>query len=301
MVLLQQSVCHVGDGFASVPIEAYVSPDRDTPDREWVDHLESLGIEWIDVDQRAFDAHSYAAATELRFCRPTGHDVIVLADADLFFTGSIGDAVATCAEDEAVLGVTAYRTPFTETSYPERASLGELECWSDLFAKLNLASPRFTSTHPAGYEEGWADDVSRCPPYFNFGMVFVPSRLAADIGHRFIAELPAVRDVFSGMHSAQIALSTSLHRSKIDSKELPLRYNFPNQLPYIEEYPDEVADLRVLHYMNAKYFDKESDLDTVGSIRDWLRDAPDDRLHERLGHMLHSSMAVLEACPWNRS
>ena len=300
MVLLRESARTVGGDVADSDIEAFVSPDRAPPPASWIDHLTSLGINWTDVDPDAFEQIGYGAATLRRMQDPTDCDVIVLADADLFFVGRLDETIETCRRELAVLGVTAYRTPFSEMSFPARATLGRRECWIELFARIGLPGPDFSATHAAAFEQSWDDDVSRCPIYFNFGMVFVPSSLSSGLADSFTAELTRVRHEFDGLLVAQVAFSCALARSGIAARELPVRYNFPNQPPYLPHYPDDVEDMRVLHYMSRDRFDKERDLDSVESIERWLSDVPADELHRRLADLLTNSLSSLRSCPWNQ-
>ncbi len=271
-VLLRSSLDRVGGTTADMPLEVFVSPDRERPPSEWRAHVESLGIRWCDVDENEFTTHSYAAATHLRMKEPTEHDVIVLADADLVVVGPISDAVDECARTNCALGVTAYRSPFTQQAYDLRSTSSRRDCWTDLFERLNLPAPAFTARHPSGYEQDWEDDVTSCPPYYNFGMVYLRSETAVAVSTAHAEEVIRVREVFDGAHDAQLALSCALARLDIDARELPLRFNFPNQRRYVAPYGDEAADIRVLHYMSRERFDKERDLDSTPPPRSLAAD-----------------------------
>lgn len=298
-VLLRSSLNRVGGATAAIPLEVFVSPDRERPPSEWRAHIESSGIRWCDVDENEFAKHSYAAATHLRMKAPTEHDVILLADADLVVVGPLSDTVNECARKNSALGVTAYRSPFTAQTYDLRSTASRRDCWTDLFERLNLPAPAFTARHPAGYEQDWEDDVTFCPPYYNFGMVFLQSEKAPAVSTAHAEEVVRVRKVFDGAHDAQLALSCALARLGIDAHELPLRFNFPNQPNYLDPFAGDAADIRVLHYMSRSRFDKERDLDSTHNLGRWLQKAPGDFLHDLLHDEIDTALELLADCPWN--
>ena len=268
--------------------EVFVSPDREAPPDTWRRAIEDLEIRWIDVDQAEFAAHGYAAATHERFTRPTDADAIVQLDADLIVLGDLAPAVRDSVDRSVVLGVTAYRSPFNLSSFPAAAELSRHDCWRELFTALDLGPPVFDRTHPAGFERDWDDDFSRCPVYFNYGVVLVPTPVAPSIGELLPREVARVDTHFHGPHRAQLALSSALLRSEI-----------ANQPAYVAHYADDAHDLRVLHYMNRSNFDKETDLDDPESLQRWSSNAT-DTLHRPLVEHIERLLARLKRCPWNR-
>ncbi|MDW3177651.1 MAG: hypothetical protein R8J94_09710 [Acidimicrobiia bacterium] len=298
-VLLAHSAKRAGGELASARIQAFVSPDRPAPPRQWVDHAVASGLEWNGVPADRFAEHSYGATGIERFMSPVDADVLVLADADLIFTGSLDDAIERSRSEGVLLGVTAYRSPFVQKSFGPRVSEDRRTCWKLLFDAVGVETPEFTSTHPSAYEQEWEPDVAQCPPYFNYGMLVMPPAVGARLGSTLYEEHRRITTHFRGAHSGQLALATALARKAIGSGELPIRFNFPNQEPYVDAYPGDYGDVRVLHYMSPGHFDKETDLDSMVSIEAWLGSTPKNRVHARLAEELHDANEVLAACPWN--
>ncbi len=222
-----------------------------------------------------------------------------MADADLLFAGPLDDAIHLCAATGSILGVTAYRSPFTAATYPGRARMDRRACWVDLFARVGLQMPAFTSRHPAGYEADWDPDLTVCPTYFSYGMLILNADQAHALGGSLYDEHHRIREHFSGAHSGQIAFTAAVQRQGLKGEELSIRYNFPNQQPYVNAYPDDFDDLRVLHYMSPKHFDKESDLNSAEQLRVWAADSALDRVHRVLSDHFRSHLEALDSCPWN--
>jgi hypothetical protein len=68
----------------------------------------------------------------------------------------------------------------------------------------------------------------------------------------------------------QAGLGLSISRHDIHATALPVRYNFWNHERYIACYPDDVNDLRVLHYLHYGVFKKQHDIESPETIGHWL-------------------------------
>ncbi|MEM9520635.1 MAG: hypothetical protein AAGA37_15050 [Actinomycetota bacterium] len=301
-VLLMHSL-HAADPEASRhSIDLFVSPDTSPAPERWRDAVADFGLHWHDVEPASFASFGYAAASLARVRTPTDADVVLKADADMVVIGPVGELIERSHTTQTVLGVTAYRSPFNATTFPYAADHSPRECWSELFARMGLAAPSFVGRHPAGFENGWDTATTSCPAYFNYGVVAMPAPAAAQIGAILADEQARVDKVFSGAHYAQVALTVAMYRLGLRAEELPLRFNFPNQPRYVEPYPQDASDIRILHYMSRDMFDKEADLDDLASIEGWLAAGHDrDPLHARLAEALAAALPVLRTCPWNET
>lgn len=299
-VLLLRSLQAADPAANRCAVELFVSPDTAPAPGSWVQTVAEFGMRWYDVDQQAFDTYGYAAATHERFRTATDAEVILQADADMVVSGPIIEIIERSHIGQTVLGVTAYRSPFNARTFPPATSCSMKECWNDFFGKLGLAAPDFTSRHPAGFEQKWEVETSHCPVYFNYGVVAVPAEAASRLAAVLPQEQQRVDEIFFGAHRAQLALSAAICRLGLQAEELPLRFNFPNQPKYLEPYPEEACDIRILHYMNQSNFDKEADLDDLGSIERWISSTDDrDPLHNQLAEIIEHELPVLRDCPWN--
>ena len=106
------------------------------------------------------------------------------------------------------------------------------------------------------------------PPYFNFGMVVAPAEMMEQIS----AEMPAA-DAFvnaqvTTIYRFQIALTLAIMKRGLPTRSLPMRYNYPNHPGFDERYPEELNDIRVLHYLKvqAKVVDRKKDFATLASV-----------------------------------
>lgn len=48
---------------------------------------------------------------------------------------------------------------------------------------------------------------------------------------------------------------------------MPVRYNFPNDPGFDELYPEELADLRILHYLRTSIVDRDGDFSALAGVK----------------------------------
>jgi hypothetical protein len=64
----------------------------------------------------------------------------------------------------------------------------------------------------------------------------------------------------------QLALALSAARSGGKKLVLQPRYNFPNQRGFDEAYPDDLADIRFLHYLRTDTVDRDRDFASLDAM-----------------------------------
>jgi len=57
----------------------------------------------------------------------------------------------------------------------------------------------------------------------------------------------------------QIALTLAIQKLGLPTRALPLRYNFPNDPQFDQKYPEELMNLRILHYLRCEIVHRKRD------------------------------------------
>lgn len=215
----------------------------------------SPGVECLPVPRGAFlqwkgTAHPYIATMMQRFKPPfTGTHVLML-DADVIMTGRIDELFAV----PALSAVMAHVPPFD----PAR--------WRQLYFMAGLAFPSFEH-ELSGWGTMFNDPAVRySPPYFNTGVVFAPAWILETLYESYMAELMRIKSVMDSYFFEQIALTLALEKARLPVNVLPLRYNFPNQPEFDRAHPEELADVRLLHFLRTDTVSREADFESPESI-----------------------------------
>jgi hypothetical protein len=114
-------------------------------------------------------------------------------------------------------------------------------------------------------ERGWGGNQTPfCP---NFGFVIGSRELMRNLRHdlcdfrkkiiNLFAALPDAKVPPMHFYSAQIALALAIEKNRTPWRELPMRYNWPNDTAADALYPGEVSQIRVVHYLRRGQFQRE--------------------------------------------
>jgi len=222
-------------------------------------------IEWRWLDRDLYRRHSYFATAAERFRAPFRASVVMLADADVFFAGGIGQVVRQCRREGALAGLVAHISPCAE-----RHEMPTPELWTRVFAAAGLGKPPLVCEHT-----GWGtmshDPADRyCPPYFNLGVLVAPAGVMAEIGAIIYQEMERVDTVLVTPYRCQIALALAIQKLGLRWQPLAMRYNYPNDDLIASRYVDELADVRIFHYLRQGACDKRRDFASPESVGAWL-------------------------------
>jgi hypothetical protein len=113
-----------------------------------------------------------------------------------------------------------------------------------------------------------APDHRFTPPYFNFGMVVAPFEMMDEISAEMAPADEFVKSSLTSIYRFQIALTLAILKKNLRTRSLPVRYNFPNDPRFDEKYPEDLDDVRVLHYMKvyAQLVDRKKDFADLRSV-----------------------------------
>jgi hypothetical protein len=216
------------------------------------------GIEWRWMDAERFAREGYFATALERFTYDFEADFVLLLDADTLCTGPLDELLE--LGDGALAGLVAHAAPttFGRPAYVADDGRADGDFWSGLHASAGLEPPALACRH-----SGWGfmdTDPERrdCPPYFNLGVLAGTRETVARVGARIYEELDAVRRYADTVFRCQLAVTLALARTGAPWRELPVRFNFPNDERFAQAYPDDAADIRILHYLRDEQLDRSA-------------------------------------------
>lgn len=235
-------------------------------------------LEWRWLPKEKFDRWWYAATAYERYCYDYTAETVVMLDGDVLVTGRLDETIASVRATNKLAAVPGYYSPFyLYTEHLEQAS--PVEWWQRICSLAGLAVPPFDTEHP-----GWPwmrannprhmDQLQFSPAYPNAGVVMISADTARRIGEHIFADFDLVNTVSRTALSGQVALTLSISRLRLEWAPLPLRYNFQNLPMVFDAYPDEAAEIRVLHFL------QETELSRV---RDFQNEQTLAALFERPG------------------
>ena len=200
-------------------------------------------IEWKWTDREAFRRMSYTATGLDRFVHPTDADVVLLSDADTLMIRNIDDLLIPLTAEPAVAGVMAHMPPHFGQQMTAPS-------WRAVFAAIGRRLPRDLHEH-SGFGSMFHDMSNRFGPvYLNFGAVFIPGRMLQTVGQFFERSLAlAYSAPIHKFFHAQLALTLAIHELDLPRMTLRPRYNYPNDELMDRSATNELADIRIMHYL----------------------------------------------------
>jgi hypothetical protein len=96
-----------------------------------------------------------------------------------------------------------------------------------------------------------------------YAVIGWPAANAADMMNQISAEIIKADDFVTRSLTTffrfQIALTLTIEKHKLPSRTIPLRYNFPNDPGFDQKYPNDLSDVRILHYLRCEVVHRERD------------------------------------------
>ncbi len=199
-------------------------------------------IEWRFIDREKFRRMSYFAPDRIRM--DTDADLVLFLDADTVLIRPLDDIIVSLLAQPVAAGVMAHVPPFR----------GSGLSWEQVFASVGYRLPVDRFQH-LGWGTMYNEEVNRFAPiYYNFGAVFVPGPAMKDFGPEYERCLDLVfeRAAVYAAYRAQFALTLAIYKVGLPHLALEPRFNFPN-LDWAErKFLIDLADVRVLHYLNEE-------------------------------------------------
>jgi hypothetical protein len=238
---------------------------------------------WVNPDDYA--RLGYRATNRDRAWHMSRARHVMIVDSDVIFMTDFSDLLLQIENSPAVCGVMAHFPPFGSKS-----GVNPFAWWERLFREIGLSPPSHMF-ELSGWKISGNNDYRYSPAYFNGGMVVAPVELMEEL----FAFLPEADDALAVVgefrHKAQIARTLAMYKAGVAFRTLPMRYNFPNDLFFDKAYPDEVNQLRILHYLRRDIVDRARDFESPAAIRQLVVRTDLVGTNEKLRKLI----AVLEA------
>jgi hypothetical protein len=207
-----------------------------------------------------FAKDSYFAQGENRFRVIGDSELVCMCDADTLLVRRIDELLQELKAKPAVAGVVVHSPQFSRTK--ERTVRQGWEYAAQMLLGRSIEFPCHCTLQKS--EDGGDNQTPFCP---NFGFVIGSRELMRNLRHdlcdfrkKIINLFPALPDAkVPPMHfySAQIALALAIEKNRTPWRELPMRYNWPNDTAADALYPGEVSQIRVVHYLRRGQFQRE--------------------------------------------
>jgi hypothetical protein len=215
-------------------------------------------LTWRWTNRDRFRRDSYWETSREIFRQPTRGRHVMCADADVIFVRDFSDLLDDLDHSPAVAGVIAHAPPFGQTP--------PMEMWEKLFKDYGITTPPSTHEHT-----GWgfmvnAPEHRYTPVYFNFGMVLAPAEIMQPISAEIAMADDFVNRSLTTFFRFQIALTLTIEKNRLPTRALRLRYNFPNDPGFDQKYPEDLHDLRILHYLRCEIVHRENDFHDLAHV-----------------------------------
>ena len=265
---------HAGP-LADAKIVVTIGADVDAFDPQdrlpWSRHF---NIAWRWVPRGLFREHSYFATRLYRLLYDYQADVVMLLDADVLVAAAFDDLVERVAKEHTLLGVPANVSPvrggFT---------------WESLFAQAALGAVPYVVEH-SGFGCIFHDQSKRmAPPYFNLGVIPMPTDVARRIGESIFAELAIVASC-ENFYRGQMSLTLALVRRRIPWGTMSFKYNFVNDERYLSRYREEFADMRLMHFLSNHHIHKDETFASADAVEHALRAVYTDEVDRKFIEIL---------------
>lgn len=189
----------------------------------------------------------YLATMMDRYRPPFHGDHMLFLDADVICTGRLDDLFGF----DGIQGVQAHVAPVSQMA------------WHRLFFDFGID---VVSMHHTYSGQGVMGQFELGPFYPNSGVVFGPRASFEAIASRYDDAIEFLRvNVSDAYWFDQLGLALACAGHSV--RELPLRYNFPNQAAFDAWCPLELRAVRFLHYLRTDVVDRDRDFADIAAIR----------------------------------
>ncbi len=244
----------------TIKMAVSVGADMDPYDIGATQTWSDKNVSWRWVPREDFRQHSYHATGLDRFFAESNADFVLMADADTIFIRGVHDLLLALCESPSIAGVMAHVPPFI--TQPNVT-------WTTFLERFGRKLPKDLHQH-SGWGAMFHDPKLRFgPAYYNFGAVFIPGAMMPDLAKTYAANLTnAAYEV--GYFQGQVAFALSIQDLDLPRIALDLRYNFPNDPLFEQSFPQDLADIRILHYLRLDEIQRDAIWETPETLAAFL-------------------------------
>jgi hypothetical protein len=233
----------------------------------WEPHFRAIEVQWAPVD--SFLEHGDGSYHVYDLVDP-GADLSFVCDADTLPLRPLpADFLAGLLAEPAIAGVLAHRMPPRHDA--KGRDLRHLDVrgfWAHLGREVTGAEPDLHYELPLPLPPQRHLDPS--PFYLNYGFIAATPALFRALHEQLDIVQPRVREVLDNDFYMQLAIPMAVQRGALPTRVLPMRYNFPNDPLADAAYPDELAQVVVVHYLRTERFDRHRIFATAQAFNAFL-------------------------------
>jgi GT2 family glycosyltransferase len=247
LAMMRLSLDQLGPPYRDARLIAAVGVDEgaSVPPR-WRQPLARVDVRFV----RSLGDPSYRAQVNGRWSMVTNDiDVVIFADADTMPVAPFDDLLERVVDEGAVAGTIVYaplRFPDDVSSEVGWQGLARRTIGRDidLDHKTMIAGPR---------------GVTHATPYcLNFGFVAMTRAVWEVLRPAYLRIEPEVAGLLvDSRFSAQVALALAICETNLPRLAVGLRYNFPNGPRAEAAHPQDARDVRTIHYLRTRDYDRQ--------------------------------------------
>lgn len=224
-------------------------PASSVPTR-WQPHLRRVDLIWAPADLCRVNGGPGAFRYDVL---DPSCDLAFLCDADTLPMRPFDPvALRRFVDLPAIRGVIAhYPPPLTDESGNDYSAQGPEWFWQF------LAHSMLGTSLPLNHAYSLLPAPRPCPFYVNYGVVIGSHRLLTILARQLDWIRPRVRATLANRFVGQISLAVGCVAGRLAVEALPMRYNFPNDRIADQMYPEELAEVVVMHYLRLDHFDRQ--------------------------------------------
>lgn len=222
------------------------------PER-WAPYFENIEVHWDD-GSRFSECNYHESQCDLLFTLlDESADISFICDADTLIIDSFpDDFIREMKNSPALCGAIAHIGP-PKTSKSGACLSSELtndEMWDALSQNV------IGRTIAMDFNYTLVNRSESCPFYINYGLLTGTPQLIKKLHEQLQVIEPKVLEVLHNEFYGQIGIALAVENAQLACRELPMRFNFPNDPAADELYPDELKNVKLIHYLRKTHFDR---------------------------------------------
>jgi hypothetical protein len=219
----------------------------------WAPYFRAIDVRW--ASRESFLEHGDGSHHVFNLL-DQGADLSFICDADTLPLRPLpAEFLAEMVADPAIAGVLAHRMPpRNDAKGNDLRHLGVAEFWAHLGREVIGVEPVVQYEMTLPLDPASAPDP--CPFYINFGFIAAPPRMLRTLRRHMDYVQPRIRALLDNDFYMQLGITLATLRGELPTRPLPMRFNYPNDPDADVRYPDELAQVLVMHYLRTTHFDR---------------------------------------------
>ncbi len=215
--------------------------------KKWKRYFENIEIEWdnspAEIDPLFYRRHY----RRFELVRPDA-DLAILCDADVAILTPFDELIKKLGSKPAISGVIAHY----HFAHGDKLTGNPEMDWL-LVSKTIIGKD---IELPYRYSLCAGNDGGKCPFYINYGVFIGTPDLLKEFHSRAIQLRSRVYEMTKSWFTEQITVPLVCKELNLPTACLPMKYNYPNDPIADSMYPEDMRDIKFLHYLRTDKFDR---------------------------------------------